>query len=380
MQNKTLRNMAKKHSTPLYLYDGDLIRARAKELKEAFEIDLFYACKANTNVDIIKLIYKEGFGIETVSPGEINAAIKAGVPISKITYTCGNIDEEEFIYVAGKGIRVHLDSLRQVEMFGKNFPGRKISVRLNLNFGAGEHKHTTTGGKDSKFGIHINKIGELKKIAKKYNLKINGLHQHVGSNILDVNTFMKGADALFETALKFPDLEHLDFGGGLGVPYRPGDKKLDLKKLGRVFAKKSDKFAKKYGKVLKMSIEPGRFLVAEAGDLLMRVNDVKNNPSKTFVGINSGINHLIRPAMYGSYHEIINLDNRNGKKEKVDVVGNICESGDFFAKDRMMPKTRVGDLLAVKNVGAYGYVMSSDYNSRPKPKEFLILNGKSRLI
>jgi len=372
--------MAKKHSTPLYLYDGDLIRARAKELKEAFEIDLFYACKANTNVDIIKLIYKEGFGIETVSPGEINAAIKAGVPISKITYTCGNIDEEEFIYVAGKGIRVHLDSLRQVEMFGKNFPGRKISVRLNLNFGAGEHKHTTTGGKDSKFGIHINKIGELKKIAKKYNLKINGLHQHVGSNILDVNTFMKGADALFETALKFPDLEHLDFGGGLGVPYRPGDKKLDLKKLGRVFAKKSDKFAKKYGKVLKMSIEPGRFLVAEAGDLLMRVNDVKNNPSKTFVGINSGINHLIRPAMYGSYHEIINLDNRNGKKEKVDVVGNICESGDFFAKDRMMPKTRVGDLLAVKNVGAYGYVMSSDYNSRPKPKEFLILNGKSRLI
>lgn len=358
----------KKYQTPAYIYDLNTITERCKEIKESFpEANLYYACKANTNPEIIKHIYSQGFGIETVSPGEIKIAKKAGVPINKITYTCGSINETELFSVAKEGILMHLDSLHQVELIGKKFPGKEISVRLNLHVGAGHHSHVITSGSDSKFGIDVSHIKELKRTAEKYNLKITGLHQHIGSNVLKVSDFMKGVQAMLKISKEFPSLKHIEFGGGFGVPYNPKDKRLDIKKLGIEF-KKATKFL---DKTIKISFEPGRYLVAEAGELLVTVTDIKRNPKKTFVGVNSGMNHLIRPAMYDSHHEIVNISNPKGKKIKVNIVGNICESGDFFAKDRMLASPSIGDTLSIKNAGAYGYSMSSEYNSREKPKEYL---------
>ena len=366
-----------KLGTPVYIYDSKIIKEKCRELKKNLPgVNLYYACKANTNPEIIKLIYNEGFGIETVSPGEIKIAHKAGIPISKITFTCGSIDEKELVSVVKQGIRVHLDSLHQVEIFGQNFPGKEISVRLNLNIGAGYHSHVITEGPDSKFGIDISQIKQLKRLAEKYKLRITGLHQHIGSNILSVPIFLRAIDALFKTALLFPDLKHVDFGGGFGIPYKPKERRLDIKILGIKIKKTILNFIQKYGRKIKFSFEPGRYLVAEAGYLLVKVTDIKKNPTKTFVGVDSGLNHLIRPAMYGSYHEILNTSNAGSKKEKVTIAGNICESGDVFAKNRMIAKPKIGDILAIKNVGAYGYVMSSEYNSRPKPEEFMIIQNK----
>lgn len=368
-----IKATVKKYGTPLYIYDSAMIVQKCRELKRYLPgVDLYYACKANTNVEVMKLIVREGYGIETVSPGEITAARAAAVPVSKITFTCGSIDEAELVAVVKQGIRVHLDSLRQVEIVGKHFSGSKISVRLNQGIGAGHHSHVITGGPDSKFGIDVRQIAELVRLAKKYRLRITGLHQHIGSNILDVAMFMKAMNTLFETAMTFPELEHLDFGGGLGVPYRPGEKNLDIVALGKKIAASAEAFSKKYGRRVAMSFEPGRYLVAEAGMLAVKVNDIKRNPTKTFVGVNSGFNHLIRPAMYGSYHEIVNITHPRGAREKVTIAGNICESGDVFAKDRMIASPRINDILIIKNAGAYGYTMSSDYNLRPRPREVII--------
>src|SRR3989344_575495 len=345
MQNSKLDSLAKNLGTPIYIYDSKLIRDRCKELKKNLPgVNLYYACKANTNPEILKIIHKEGYGIETVSPGEINIAKKAGVPTSKITFTCGSISEKELMSVVKQGIRVHLDSLHQVEVFGKHFPGKEISVRLNHGIGAGHHPHLITGGPDSKFGIDISQIRELKKLAKKYKLRIAGFHQHIGTNILDIPILLKATFAIFSTALLFPDLKHLDFGGGFGVPYKIGEKKLDVKKFGQEMNKLTLNFTAKYRRKVQISFEPGRYLVAEAGNLLVEVNDIKNNPTQTFIGVNSGMNHLVRPAMYGSYHEVINISSPKGKKKKVTIAGNICESGDVFAKGRLIVKPKVGNI------------------------------------
>lgn len=373
--------LAKKFGTPLYVYDKNLIKERCRELKRNLPgVILYYACKANTNPEIVKLIFGEGFGIEAVSPGEIKVARKAGVPVSKLAFTCVSIDEDELVWVAKQGIRIRLDSLTQVERFGKHFPGREISVRLNQGIGAGHHAHVITGGPDSKFGIDVSQVGQLKKIADAYKLRITGLHQHIGSNILEASMFLKAMKALFDTAFLFPDLKKLDFGGGFGVPYRPAEKSLDIETLGRKMKTMISNFRRQYGRDVEMSFEPGRYLIAEAGYLLVQVNDIKRNPTKTFVGVNSGFNHLIRPAMYGSHHEILNMSNPGAKPEKVTIAGNICESGDVFAKNRMIANPKIGDILAIKNAGAYGYTMSSLYNLRPRPREIIVSGNKAKVI
>ncbi len=370
---RSVAALVRKYGTPLYVYDAKAIKARCAELLAAFPgFDLSYAAKANTHPGVLKLIFAQGFGVEAVSPGEVRAARRAGVPVTDITFTCSSISEDELASVAGQGVRVHLDSLHQVDAFGQYFPGRKISVRLNQGIGGGHHAHVVTGGPESKFGVDIAHIGKLKKLAAKYGLPITGLHQHIGSNVLDQKIFLRAMKVLLDTALRFPDLERVDFGGGLGVPYGPGVKGMDIKVVGREAVKARKAFEKKYGRPVRMSFEPGRYPVAEAGYLLVSVTDIKRNPKKTFVGVNSGFNHLIRPAMYGSYHEIVNASRTGGKKEKVTVAGNICESGDVFARDRLLVMPRIGDILAIKKAGAYGYTMSSDYNLRPKPKEVLI--------
>lgn len=361
------------YGSPLYVYDAACIRARCRELRRAFpDFELYYACKANTNPAIIKIIRDGGFGIECVSPGEISIALSMGVSPERITYTCGSVHEKELVDVVTQGIRAHLDSLTQVDYFGKNFPGRDISVRLNLGVGAGHHEHVITGGPDSKFGIDAANIDGLKELASKYRLKITGLHQYIGSNILEVETFIEAMDVLFEAAIKIPEVTHLDFGGGLGIAYEPGVSKLDVSALGEAVSERVKKFENEAGKKLKMSFEPGRYLVAESGTLYATVVDIKKNIEKIFVGVDTGKGHLIRPAMYDTYHQIENCTRPDATPTTVTIVGLYCESGDVLAKNRTLPMPELGDILGIQNAGAYGYSMASTYNTRPKPAEILI--------
>lgn len=369
------QSLIKKFGTPLYVYESETIKNNYLKLIKNInysKLHIHFACKANTNISVLKLLQELGSKIETVSKGEIVAAFKAGFNAEDIIYTSTSVSYDEMDFVIKNKIKVNLDSLSQIELYGKLNPNSKIGIRINQGIGAGHHDHVITGGVMSKFGIPLEHLTQARKLAAKYKLKITSLHQHIGSNVLDKNILLKACDKLFETALNFPNLESLDFGGGFGVPYLPKEKDLDLQKFGKEITKKINLFCKKYGKELNIMFEPGRFLVAESGVLLTRVTEIKNNPKRTFVGVDTGFNHLIRPTMYGSYHEILNASRIKGGIIKADIVGNICESGDVFGRDRKISKPKIGDVLAVLNAGAYGYVMASHYNSRALPKEILL--------
>ena len=376
-------SLVKKYGTPLYVYEADTIKSRYSNLVENIKyssLKVHYAVKANSNLYLLKLIKKLGAGAETVSLGEVLVSLKAGFKPNQIIYTCSNITKDELKSLIEKGIRVNLDSLSQIKLWGEIRPGSSISLRLNQGIGAGNHNHVITGGPESKFGVDIRQINEVQALARKYKLSINGIQQHIGSGILGEETLLKAMRALLKTAYRFPDLEFIDFGGGFGIPYRPNEKSLDLKHLGPLIVKTLRGFSKDYGRNLTIIFEPGRYLVAEAGTLLVQVTEIKKNPTKTFVGTDSGFNHLIRPAMYGSYHEVVNASRIKGKKVKVSVVGNICESADFFAKDRLLTIPRQGEILAILNAGAYGFSMSSNYDLRPRPAEVLIEGSRTKLI
>jgi diaminopimelate decarboxylase len=375
VNHKEARKLMDQYGSPLYVYRKSIIRDRYQSLKRAFiypNTKIFYACKANTNIEILKVLKGLGAYIETVSPGEIKKALSAGFRKSQISYTCSNISEKELKWVIKQGIRTHLDSLNQIEWYGKYRPGSRISIRFNLDIGDGSHSHVITGGPESKFGVYYKELLKVKKLCQKYNLKVVGIHQHIGSNILKIPTFMKAMGYILNFTSGFSDLEFIDIGGGIGIPYKPSEKAIDIKTLGREISKRFEKFIKKYSRKLELSLEPGRYIVAEAGALVTTVTDIKITPTHKFIGVDTGFNHFLRPAFYDSYHHIFNLSNPKGKKEKVTVVGNICESGDKLAIKRELPKSKIGDILLFSDVGAYGYVLSSKYNSRPKPKEVII--------
>lgn len=378
--------------TPIYVYEEEIIQRQLRNLLSSIvygPLGVLYAMKANSNPHILGILQKTGkemgdraIGIDAVSPGEIALALKTEFPAKDILFTGNNITDEEMDFAVEKGVLLNIDSLSRLDKFGKIYPGQRICVRINPDVGAGHHDHCITGGPESKFGIWFSEVEPIKRIAQKYHLRIVGIHQHIGSQILKIATFLDAMDQILETALNFPDLEFVDLGGGFGVPYSPEEEPLDIKTLGQGMYGRFIIFCNQYKRRLKLIVEPGRYLVAQAGYLLVRVNTIKRNPDgKIFVGVDSGFNHLIRPAMYDSYHQIENISNPDGEKEKVDVVGNICESGDRFAKQRPINQPREGDLLMIKTAGAYGYSMSSNYNLRPKPAEVLIKNdGKLELI
>ncbi len=387
--------IAKRFVTPVYVYDEEKIREQVRTLYYSIPCRkgdlmrkcLLYAIKANSNPEILRILKTTAVGgVDAVSLGEIKLALSIGFNPRQIIFTGNSITDAEMYFAMEKEVRLNVDSLSRLEKVGKKYPGSEIWVRINSSIGAGHHSHCITGGPESKFGIYYTETEEIKRIAKRHGLKIVGLHQHIGSQILEVEIFLKAMKALLKVAQDFPNLRFLDFGGGLGVPYRPEEQPLDIKILGKeisvCFQDFCNLFARNYGRQLTLILEPGRFLVAEAGYLLVRVTDIKNRPDgRVIVGVDSGFNHLIRPAMYDSYHEIINISNPRGKKEIVDIVGNLCESGDRFAVQREINHPREGDLLVIKNAGAYGYMMSSNYNFRPKPAEVLVKpNNELRLI
>ncbi|MBI2134000.1 diaminopimelate decarboxylase [Candidatus Woesearchaeota archaeon] len=382
--------LVKKYGSPIYVYDEEIIRNRFRELKESIpyrKLRIYYACKANTNPHIMKIMLEEGAYIDAISPGEIMMALKAGFKPEQLMFTSTSVTDEDMKFAIEKGVLVNCDSLSQLERYGKINPQSSVSIRINPDVGAGHHGHVITGGPDSKFGIYFDKLHDAQAIAKKHNLRIIGVHQHIGSGIIEKEKFIQAMAMLLKTANEIEGLEFIDFGGGLGVPYKPGQERLDIKKLGMEITEKFTAFCSEYGKELHLYIEPGRYPVAEAGTLLCTVNTIKETPKHKFAGVDTGFNHLVRPAMYGSYHEIINASNVEAeKKQKIAIAGNICESGDVFTRDehgivnREMPEIKEGDVLAILNAGAYGYSMSSNYNTRPRPAEILVKGKEARVI
>lgn len=368
--------------TPCYVYDRAVIEKRCRDLRKYFpNTTVFYAVKANSNPELLKIIRKEGLGIECVSPGEIRAGIAAGFPKKMISFTCSNLTEGDLIFAAKNAGHVHIDSLVQLETWGRKKLGKEVSLRINEGIGAGHHHHVVTGGPDSKFGISEKDISAARKIAKKYGLSIVSLEQHIGSNVLekDRGIFLKSVRKLLRTARSFPEVRHVDFGGGFGIPYRPTDTALNLSTLGKEFKVLTNAFAKERGGKVSFALEPGRYVVAESGTLLTTVVDMKSTSKHNFVGVDSGFNHLIRPAMYGSYHPIENLS-KKGTKKDITIAGNVCESGDIFATHRKIAAPKIGDVLAIGNAGAYGMSMASVYNLRELPKEFVLEKGRVRDI
>jgi diaminopimelate decarboxylase len=328
----------------------------------------------------MRILHEEGCGVDAVSPGEVFFSLQAGFAPEEILFTGCGVTDSEMRDVRYFGILVNVDSLSQLERYGGLFPNTEVCIRINPAKGLGGHKNVITGGPDSKFGIYYTAVDSVLELCGRYGLRVIGVHIHVGSNILEVAPFIDVARKFLHTAAEFEGLRFVDFGGGLGVPYKPTDKPLDLKLFGRSLSSLFSSWCEKYGAELQMVLEMGRFFVAEAGHLLVRVVSVKDTPKHRFAVTDSGFTHLIRPVLYDAYHEIINISNPRGEKETVTVVGNICETGDFFARKRKIPAVREGDLLSIENAGAYCFSMASSYNGRSLPAEILVSGGKARIV
>jgi len=375
--------------TPLYVYNEDILRTRCRDLKGLISYSNFtvnYSPKANGNLEILKIVKSEGLHVDAMSPGEIYVNLLAGFSPEQIFYISNNVSREEFLYAINAGVKISVDSISQLELYGTINPGGKVAFRLNPGFGDGHHEKVKTAGKNTKFGIEMGHIPEVKRIIEKYNLKLTGINHHIGSLFMEGDAYLQSAENTLLVARQFDDLDFIDFGGGFGVPYRKqaDQERLDLKDLGTRFSALIESWVKEYGKSIEIKIEPGRYIIAESGILLGQVNAVKTNYEVKYIGTDLGFNVLIRPAMYDSHHdvEIYRKDNFiSDKEEKVTVVGNICETGDITAKDRVMPEIIENDVLGVLDSGAYGYSMSSNYNNRLRPAEVLIgTDGNPRLI
>jgi diaminopimelate decarboxylase len=383
VQNLSLTSLANEFGTPLYVYDADKIVHQLKTLRTAFsdsDVRIKYAAKALTNLSVLKLLNRFGSDVDVVSIQEAHLAMLAGFKPNQIMYTPSGVDFSEIIEAVELGLTINLDNLSILNKFGEKYKDSfPCSIRLNPHIMAGGNYKISTGHSNSKFGISVYQLPDIHEVINRHGIKINGLHIHTGSDITESDVFLKMADILFGVARDFPHLKFIDFGSGFKVAYKEGDIVTNVYDLGLKLTKAFNEFCQQYGRKLEMHFEPGKFIVSESGYLLVKVNVVKATPSVTFVGVNSGLNHLIRPMMYDSYHDIINLSNPSGSQKLYTVVGYICET-DTFGSDRKINEVREGDILAFKNAGAYGYSMSSNYNSRLRPAEVMIFNGQAKLI
>jgi diaminopimelate decarboxylase len=383
IQGLDVTAIARQFGTPLYVYDANTIINQINNLKAAYkgaDVKIKYAAKALTNISILKLIKKNGAGVDVVSLHEANFAIKAGFTPAEIMFTPSGVDFSEIVEGVSMGLAINLDNLSSLRKFGEQYGNSyPCCLRLNPSIMAGGNIKISTGHSNSKFGISVLQLQEILDLVKQYNIHVNGLHIHTGSDIKETEAFLKTGETLFNAAKHFADLKFIDFGSGYKVAYKEGDIVTNVQELGEKLTQAFNEFCKAYGKKLELWIEPGKYLVSEAGFLLTQANVVKPTPTVTFVGVNSGLNHLIRPMMYDAYHEIVNASNPTGEKKLYTVVGYICET-DTFGSDRTLSEVGEGDVIVFRNAGAYGFSMSSNYNSRPKPAEVLIMNGEAKLI
>jgi diaminopimelate decarboxylase len=363
------------------VYDAETIVRQIRALREAIDgVQIKFAAKALTNLSILRFMKQQGVGVDVVSIQEAQLALLAGFVPAEIMFTPNCVAFEEIVQGVELGLTINLDNLSLLEKFGEKYRGScPCVIRINPDILAGGNYKISTGHSHSKFGISIHQSDEIREAVSRYQINLLGLHIHTGSELTDVDVFMKMADILFGLAGEFPSVGLLDFGGGLKVPYHNRDTFTDVTAVGRRLTKAFRDFNKLTGRDLQLWMEPGKFLVSDAGFLLVKTNVVKRTPKVTFVGVDSGLNHLIRPMMYDAYHDIDNVSNPEGARQKYTVVGNVCET-DTFATDRNIQEVREGDLLVIRNAGAYGYSMASNYNSRFRPAEVLILDGQARLI
>lgn len=378
-----LAQLATDFGTPLYVYHAEKIREQYEKLTTAFKNSntvFFYACKALTNINILRYVCSIGANVDCSSINEVKLALHAGFPNNRILYTSNGIAFSEIEEAVGLGVIINIDSISNLEKFGAKFGGSyPVGLRLRPNIMAGGNLKISTGHDKSKFGIPVEQINQVLDVVNKYDLRISDLHIHTGSEIKDVEVFVKGIEVLFNIIPHFKHLEFIDLGGGFKVPYKEGDVSTDINLLAEKVQESFASHAIPGGKPLQVWFEPGKFLVSECGYLVTQVNVIKETNAATFVSVNSGFNHLIRPMFYDSYHHIVNISNPNGAEKKYAVVGNICET-DTFAWDRTLNEVREGDFLLFYNAGAYGFEMSSNFNSRYKPAEVLVLNGEAHLI
>ncbi|NVM17688.1 MAG: diaminopimelate decarboxylase [Candidatus Lokiarchaeota archaeon] len=389
-EKKTLE-IAKRFGTPLYVINEKMIRERYRSLKKVLNHEyknnqINYAVKANSNLSLLKILNSEGASFDCTSMGEVYTCFKAGISSEKIIYTGNMFTDADFKFAVKNNVFVNLDSISQLkrlvrihESLGKE--KKAISFRINPEFGAGHHKHTITAGKDIKFGILEEQATDAYRKAKEAGFEKFGIHQHIGSGVINALDFGKPVEkfiSIIKKIIKTLDIkfEFIDFGGGLGIPYRPEEEPLDLESYRNLVIKPFLNLVKTEGLSAPIfKIEPGRYLSAESTILLTQINTIKDNGYKLFAGVNAGFNTLIRPTLYNSYHHIIPCDIKGRKWDfEYDVVGPICESGDFLGKARKLKELYEGDILAILDTGAYGFVMSSPYNSRPRPAEVLINN------
>ncbi len=383
MTHQDLLQVAEEFGHPVYVYDAGKIISQYNRLQSAFkevkDLRINYAVKALSNISVLRLFNKLGSGLDTVSLQEVKLGLEAGVDPAKIIYTPNGVSLEEIEEVAALGVQINIDNLSILEQFGTKHPEVPVCIRINPHVMAGGNTNISVGHIDSKFGISIHQIPHTLRIVENTGMNINGIHMHTGSDILDIDVFLYASEILFDTAKHFKDLEFLDFGSGFKVPYKEGDIETNIEELGEKLTKRFKDFCKAYGRDLTLAFEPGKFLVSEAGKFLVKVNVIKQTTSTVFAQVDSGFNHLIRPMLYGSRHEIHNISNPKGRERFYSVVGYICET-DTFASNRKIEEIKEGDILAFSNAGAYSFSMASNYNSRYRPPEVLWYENKAYLI
>jgi diaminopimelate decarboxylase len=375
--------LVEKYGSPVYVYQTSKMKQQYDKMLHAFKdikVKVNFACKALNNLNVLKFFKGLGSGLDAVSIEEVQLGLQAGFTPQDIMFTPNCVSIEEIIEGVKLGVKINIDNISILEQFG-NLYGNKIPVcvRINPHILAGGHEKISTGHIDSKFGISIYQMPHVHRVVEATNIRVEGLHMHTGSDILDVEVFLRGAEIMLDVAKSFPDLNYVDFGSGFKVAYKPEDYFTDIDILGKDLTKVFKKFCRDYGRDLTLVFEPGKFLVSEAGYFFARVNVVKQTLSTVFAGLDTGLNHLIRPMFYDAYHQIINVSNPKGKLRIYTVVGYICET-DTFGWNRKINDIREGDYLVFLNAGAYCFTMASNYNSRLRPPEVLIHEGKDYLI
>lgn len=375
--------VAEKYGTPVYVYDVEIMRAQYERMVKAFssvkKLKLNYACKANTNLNVLKFFKGLGSGLDTVSIQEVMIGLRAGFSADDIIYTPNGVSFEEIKEAMELGVKINIDNLSVLEHFGHEFPDYPVCIRINPHIMAGGNANISVGHIDSKFGISIHQFPLAKRVIANTGMRVNGVHMHTGSDILDVDVFLQGAEILFDVAAELKDLEYLDFGSGFKVPYYQGADETDIAYLGERLSNRFNRFAAKYKKDLTLMFEPGKYLVSQSGFFLASVNVIKQTTSTVFASVDSGFNHLIRPMLYQAHHEIMNISNPEGRSRYYTVVGYICET-DTFGSNRKITEISEGDVLCFLNAGAYCFSMASNYNSRFRPAEVLLTEDQDYLI
>jgi len=383
VERTQLLELAQKYGSPIYVYDTDKIESQYNRLTDAFStvksLKLNYAVKALSNINILKFFKNIGAGLDTVSIQEVQLGLTTGIDPKKIIFTPNGVSLKEIEEVAKLGVQINIDNLSILELFGQKHPEIPVCVRINPHIMAGGNSKISVGHIDSKFGISIHQVPHIKRVVENTGMNINGIHMHTGSDILDIDTFLRATEILFDVAKQFDNIDFIDFGSGFKVPYKEGDISTDIEQLGLQLSERFNDFCVEYGKDITLMFEPGKFLVSDAGVFLAKVNVVKQTTSTVFAHVDSGFNHLVRPMMYNSYHHITNISNPEGRDRYYSVVGYICET-DTFGSNRRIAEISEEDVLCFHNAGAYCFSMASNYNSRYLPAEVMVHQGKDYLI